>query len=424
MPQEEINSEEIQEIISVVPSWIVRWGITVILSIMAGVILMSSIIHYPDIVRTSLKVNSMNPPKAILAKQNGKLAQILVEDGQTVYKHQPLAYLETIADPKDVSELTSGLKTLQQSFIKNELKKLTGLPTNLNLGELQNAYQLFYQEFIDYQSTQKNGYYQRQVSFVEKDLKGILTLREQILKRKNIQQKEYSNMENEFKAYQHLYEKKVISRSEFSQQENKYLSSKYPIQESETSLLNNTNSYTARERELMELKNKINEQQAKFLQALNKCIAECDAWNQLYVLKASDSGKVSFAGIVQQNQNVTTGQELFIVNPGNTKFYGVVQIPQYNMGKIHVGESALIKLRGYPFEQYGVIKGRLSYISDAAYRDSVFTAKINFESFEDKDPDFKIVLKNGMLADAEIITEESTLLRRFFRNIIKMMDAK
>nr|MBC7613844.1 hypothetical protein [Pseudopedobacter sp.] len=60
------------------------------------------------------------------------------------------------------------------------------------------------------------------------------------------------------------------------------------------------------------------------------------------------------------------------------------------------------------------ISRRLTYISDAAYRDSVFIAKVSFEKFENKEMAKKIVLKNGMLADAEIITEESSLLQRFF----------
>ncbi|WP_431293119.1 hypothetical protein [Pedobacter sp. P26] len=92
------------------------------------------------------------------------------------------------------------------------------------------------------------------------------------------------------------------------------------------------------------------------------------------------------------------------------------------MGKIREGELALVKLRSFPFEQYGMIRGRLSYISDVAYRDSVFIAKVSFETFENKDPNLKIVLKNGMQADVEIVTEESSLLQRFFRNITKMLN--
>lgn len=427
MPQEtiyqEVNSEEVQDIITAVPSWILRWGITLIFAILGGIILLSALIEYPDVVKTSLKVNSLNSPKQVLAKQGGKLTALLVEDGQMVQENQVLAFFESTANPNDVLKLSNELKKFQNNLLTNSLAAVN-LPTGLNLGELQGSYQSFYQQYLQYQSTQKNGYYLNKMAYLERDLKDITTLKAQLIKQQQVQQQEYANNEKEYKAYRQLYDKKVISSSEFSQQENKYLASKYPLQQTETSMLNNASSYTGKEKELLDLKHTIAEEQAKFLQSLNQCVTESDAWILQHILKAPVAGKLSFAGIVQQNQNVAANQEIFIVNPGNANYFGEVQIPQYNMGKIRKGERTLVKLKSYPFEQYGMIRGRLTYISDAAYKDSVFIAKVSFEQFENKDPNRKIVLKNGMLADAEIITEESSLLQRFFRNITKMMHSQ
>ncbi|RLJ77400.1 HlyD family secretion protein [Pedobacter alluvionis] len=427
MPQEridlEINSEEVQEIITAVPSWILRWGITLIFIILGTIVMLSALIEYPDIVKTGLKVNSLNSPKPVLAKQNGKLTALLVKDGQMVTENQSLAYFESTANPDDIIKINRELKQLRGRVLKNELAT-SGLPTGFSLGELQGTYQTFYQQYLQYQSTLRNGYYLNKMAFLENDLKDINTLKTQIIEQRKVQQQEYTNQEEEYKAYQKLYKNKVISRSEFTQQENKYLAAKYPLQQTETSLLNNTSSFSAKEKELLDLKHTISEEQAKFLQALNQCINESDAWILQYILRAPVAGKLSFAGIVQQNQNIAANQEVFIVNPGNTNFFGEIQIPQYNMGKIRKGERTLVKLKSYPFEQYGMIRGRLTFISDVAYRDSVFIAKVSFEQFENKDPNRKIVLKNGMLADAEIVTEESSLLQRFFRNITKMMHSQ
>jgi len=79
-------------------------------------------------------------------------------------------------------------------------------------------------------------------------------------------------------------------------------------------------------------------------------------------------------------------------------------------------------LRGYPYEQYGMIRGKLTYIPNSAYRGKVFVAKVYFEHFE-MTPDHEITLKNGMQADTEIITEKSSLLQRFFGNTTKMMNS-
>ena len=415
------NSEEVNEIITAVPAWILRWGTTLIFAILSSIILLSALIDYPDVVKTSLKVNSLNAPKAVLAKQSGKLTALLVEDGQMVIANQSLGYFESTADPENVLQLSKQLKDFQSTILK-KVNQTFALPTNLNLGELQSSYQSFYQQYLQYQSTQQNGYYVNRIAFLTRDLMNISALKNQILEQEKIQKLEYANQEQEYKAYQKLFKNKVISRSEFNEQENKFLSAKYPLQQTETAILNNASSYAAKEKELLDIKHTIAEEQAKFVQALNQYITESDNWILQHVLRAPLAGKLSFAGIVQQNQNVTSGQEIFIVNPGNASFFGEIQIPQYNMGKIREGELALVKLRSFPFEQYGMIRGRLSYISDVAYRDSIFIAKVSFETFENKDSKRKIVLKNGMQADVEIITEESSLLQRFFRNITKMLN--
>lgn len=425
MPTEEIsyqetNSEEVQEIITAVPPWILRFGITLILIVLAGIVFLSALIEYPDVVKVALKINSLNSPKVVLAKQSGKLTALLVRDGQMVSISQPLAYFESTAKPEHILQLNKTLTTIQ-SAVLNNTKTPFSLPENLNLGELQSSYQSFYQQYLQYQSTQKNGYYLNRMAFLEKDLRDIGVLKSQIYQQQKVQRLEYANQEEEYKAYQKLYKNKVISRSEFAQQENKYLNSKYPLQQTETALINNAGNYSTKEKELLDLKHTIAEERAKFLQALKQCITESDAWILQHVLTAPVAGKLSFAGIVQQNQNVLNNQEIFIVNPGNSDFFGEVQIPQYNMGKIRKGVRTLVKLRSYPFEQYGMVRGKLTYISDVAYRDSVFIAKVSFEQFENKDPNRKIVLKNGMQADAEIITEESSLLQRFFRNMTRML---
>jgi multidrug efflux pump subunit AcrA (membrane-fusion protein) len=413
-------SEELDEIITAVPSWILRRGIILIFFILSGLILLSAFIRYPEVVKVSLKINSLNAPKSILAKQSGKLTTLLVQDGEMVRKDQPLAYFESTARPRDVITLNEHLKIFQSKISKKDLLD-TKLPDELKLGEIQGSFQIFYQQYLQYLSTQKDGYYLNRMAFLEKDLKDIMAMKGQILTQRKIQNQEYNNQQEEYKAYQKLYKNKVISRSEFASQENKYLSAKYPLQQTETSLLNNAGTYSIKEKELLDLRHTISDEQAKFVQALNQCITESDAWIMLYVLKAPIDGKLNYSGIVQQNQNFASNQEVFIVNPGNTDFFGEAHIPQYNMGKIKKGEKTLIKLHSYPYEQYGILKGKLSYISDVAFKDSVFIAKVSFEKLESGNNNREIILKNGMLADAEIITEESSLLRRFYRNIIKIL---
>lgn len=418
----EVNSEEVQEIITAVPSWILRRGITLIFCILLAIVGISAFIQYPDVVKTSLKVSSLNAPKVVLVKQTGKIVALLAKEGSSVRQYQALAFMESTANHSDVLKLQEELAGLSEGL--NNKGTITGLSLkNLNLGELQGAYQNFYQQYLQYVSAQNGGYYLNRKQYLEKDLKEIEKLKEQIINQQKIQEQEYANVEHEFDAYKKLYQKGVVSTSEYKQQENKYLSGKYPLQQSVTALLNNNSSYAGKQKEILDLEHTIQEERAKFVQSLSNMLTQTEGWINQYILRAPVAGRVSYAGIVQENQTVNGGQELFIVNPSNTDFFGEVQIPQYNMGKVKTGQRTLIKMKSFPFEQFGLIRGKLDYISEVAFKDSVFIAKISFEQFENKDPEHKIVLKNGMQADAEIITEESSLLQRFMRNITKMLNS-
>lgn len=90
MPIEETidvrNSEEIEDIIEAVPTWILRWGITVVFSILISIIILAAFIQYPDIVKTPLKISSMNAPKTVVARQEGKLVKLLAVNGEEVKK--------------------------------------------------------------------------------------------------------------------------------------------------------------------------------------------------------------------------------------------------------------------------------------------------------------------------------------------------
>lgn len=418
----ELNSEEVQEIITAVPSWILRRGITMIFLILVTIIILSAFIKYPDVVKTGLKINSLNAPKSVYAKHTGKVISLLIKEGEQVKQGNSLAFMESTANHRDVLSLHDALVLINDTLTKSGLASKIELH-NLNLGELQSSFQNFYQQYLQFMSTQNGGYYLNRKAYLKRDLKEIEKLKEQIIIQQEIQKREFKNITQEFEAYKKLREKGVISNSEFAQQENKYLSGNYPLQQSITAMLNNNSSYAGKQKEILELEHTIQDEQAKFIQSLSNMITETDAWLNQYVLRAPVSGTVSFAGIVQENQTVNANQELFMINPANADFFGEVQIPQYNMGKVRVGQRILIKMRSYPFEQFGLIRGEISYISDVAFRDSVFIAKINLNQFENKDPEHKIILKNGMRADAEIITQESSLLRRLLRNIIKTLDS-
>jgi multidrug efflux pump subunit AcrA (membrane-fusion protein) len=420
------HSDEVQDIITKVPSWLLRWGITLFFGILSLIVLLSALIRYPDIVNATLTIDSPNSPKPVVAKIPGKLVKLLVRENETVNAGQPLAYLESTASHEKVLNLLANLKNLQQLVLQNKPVNtdLFNQADNVQFGELQSAYQQFYQEYLAYKSSVNNGFLIQKRAYLQKDLAYLSQQQQQLKAEKTIEQKDFDIESDEYAMHKKLEEQKVETPAELRQEESKLLAKKSPLVQTESSLITNNNNYAAKQSDILELDNQLQEEKAKFLQALNSLISSADDWKSRYVLTASQSGKVSFAGIVQENQVLAPNQEVFYVNPGNEQFFGEMTIPQGSMGKVRVGQQVLVKLKSYPFEEYGMIRGRINYIADVPYKDSVFISKVDFKINNFSDLRRPVHLKQGMTADAEIITQNATLMQRLSRSIFKVIGNK
>jgi multidrug efflux pump subunit AcrA (membrane-fusion protein) len=420
------HSDDMQDIITTVPSWLLRWGITLFFGILVLIIGLSAMIRYPDVIKAQLKVDSPNSPKPVVSKISGKLVKLLVTENEIVAAGQPLAYLESTANHVKALSLLANLKILQGQVLQNKAvsRVLFDGAGNIQFGELQSAYQAFFQEYLAYKSSVENGFLVKKKSYLQKDLVYLTKQQQQLTAQKAIEQKDYNLADDEYQMHKKLEQQRVETPAELRQQESKYLAKKSPLVQTESAMITADNNYAAKQKDILELDNQLQEEKAKFLQALNSLISTAEDWKSKYVLSASQPGKLTFAGIVQENQVLMPNQDVFYINPGNEQFFGEMTIRQDNMGKVKEGQEVLIKLRSYPFEEYGMIRGRIKHISEVPYKDSIFMSKVDFKIKNSSDLKKPIHLKQGMMADAEIVTQDATMLQRLGRSFFKITGGK
>ncbi len=89
----ERHSGDIQEIITKVPSWIVRWGIMIFFAILLMAFSVSIIIKYPDTVKGRLKIESSEILKPGINPRYGRISKVVAIQGAIVKTGQPLMYL-------------------------------------------------------------------------------------------------------------------------------------------------------------------------------------------------------------------------------------------------------------------------------------------------------------------------------------------
>ena len=95
--QIELRSEEVQEILTKVPHWMIRWGNSVFFLLIILLLALSWFIKYPDIINSDAIITTEIPPEKEYARASGKIDTIFVNDGQEILKREPLAIIENTA---------------------------------------------------------------------------------------------------------------------------------------------------------------------------------------------------------------------------------------------------------------------------------------------------------------------------------------
>jgi multidrug efflux pump subunit AcrA (membrane-fusion protein) len=90
------HTEDIQEIITKVPSWIVRWGITLLFSTILIMVAISVLVPYPEMVKSPMKLQSFGNSISVVADQSGLIIKVFVEKSMIVKHGQPLIEIKGI----------------------------------------------------------------------------------------------------------------------------------------------------------------------------------------------------------------------------------------------------------------------------------------------------------------------------------------
>ena len=152
-----LRSEEVNEILTSTPKWILRWGISVIFILIITAIGLSYFIRYPDILTADINLTTLNPPVKLVAKTNGKLTYLLVKNNGVIKCNQTVAVIENTADYKDVLYLDSSATQLI-----NQLKMIDSIPllsikNSLKIGEITPNYLLVLKSIKDLSIYQKHA---------------------------------------------------------------------------------------------------------------------------------------------------------------------------------------------------------------------------------------------------------------------------
>jgi hypothetical protein len=147
----EIRSEEVQEIISQVPGWLLRWGISLIFILLIALLATSWFIRYPDVIKATLVVTTNPAPITVVSRASGKIL-LLKKPNELVKKDEIIATLQTNVGYEDVLKLE---RIIRQPPTEQSLSE------SLQVGELQSFMNSNTFALQEWKAFQKNELHQK-----------------------------------------------------------------------------------------------------------------------------------------------------------------------------------------------------------------------------------------------------------------------
>lgn len=415
MPELRNHSEEFEDILTQMPRWAMRWGIISTFVFVTVLLGSTWFIHYPDIIIARCTLTSLNPPAKIIARSSGRIITLYVKDTSSVQAGQPIALLETTADPVKVEDIKKRLLKVQNTLISPEGATHSLFPELSSLGELQVSYSQFLLALSDYRFYSSSDFTSANVSSIEKQIEYSKAVEQKLKQQREVLKRDMEISQKKMESDKQLRTKGHISEAELSLSESQYLQKKYALDAVDANLVNNSMRVVDAQKSIQETKQQREERlhstTIRLQEAYKNIVSAIEAWEKKYILRSPIAGKISFFRIWSENQIVNEGDEVFTIVPERTGIIGKVILPKYGSGKVKKGGKVIIKFDNYPSTEFGTVSGIIRNISLSS-KDNVYTATVDLEKGLTTSYERVLEFRQDMEGNAEIITDDLRLMER------------
>lgn len=421
----ELRSEEVQEILTKVPHWMIRWGNVLFMALIVLILVISYFIKYPDIIVSEAVITTKIPPQKLISRSTGKFDSIFVKDNQFVNNNQLLAILENPANYNHVLQLKNILSEVE---INNDsiYFPLESIPANFNLGEVENAYVLFENAYIEYEVNKQLQPYSYQVTAGNNTVLELQTRLNNLYAQYDLKQQELKLAKSDLKRNETLFEKGVISAQDFENKQLMYAQAQRDFKNFQTTISQLKQAISDAQNNLRGTEiGQIKDDRILFrkaIQSYNQLNVSIKDWELRYVFRSNLEGKVSFLNIWHENQNINQGDLVFTILPSqNENYIARLKTPTQNSGKIEKGQIVNIKLNNYPEQEFGVLKGKIDNVSLIPDEEGFYRIDVTIPNDLITTYQKKLEFKQEMTGTAEIITEDLRLIERLlyqFRELL------
>ena len=419
--KQEIRSAELQEVMSEIPGSFLKWGLILFFAIIMSVVAVSYFISYPVVVTAPVLVTTQNSPAGLVAKSGGKIAELFVHNEENVSEKQPVALIANSALYNNVLTIVSFLDTLTGAADWQKNVTAMNIPSDLSLGEIQSSYLSFLSAWRQYKEYLKQAYIPSKLELLEKQIARQEEYTLELLNQKRLSEEDLQLVFNSFNRDSLLYIRSSysISVNEFERSKQALLQRKVSFSSLKGSIKNNE-SATLRMRESqldlqVQFEKEILQYQLNLNEAFQLLQVSVDQWKEKYLIESPINGKITFIRFWNENQVIKAGEILATVIPENgINIIARAVVPIAGLGRVKVGQQVNIKLSGFPYMEFGVIKGRIKSLSLVPVEGG-YIAEIELITGMRSTYNRNISFIQEMDGTADIITEETRLIYKFIK---------
>ena len=422
----ELRSEEVQELMGQIPPWILRWGITIVAVLLAGLLAGSCFFKYPDTLTAEVIVTTATPPVELYTMTTGKLVCVNAENLQHVEAGDVIAVVENTADYRNAEYVDKAAGQWNDGILTEEqlLRQLQG--RRLSLGDIQPAFASFINALSNYIHHQKTEYYPKKI-----DIRGSMgqnrgRIEHERAKEFAIHQQQADILSKMYRRDSVLYTMDLISEEAFNNTEHSFLQSR------QTAVSDATTQTQMRMEQLQDREAMLDLKQQYWQLQTQVELDLADSYKQLaiavrqyeknYVLRTPIAGKVNMMGRWEANQFVEAGSLLVIVLPdGNTMSAGRAKLPAAGAGKVRIGQTVKVRLANFPDTEYGYVKGLVTAVSAIPDKDSNYFLEISFPDGLHTNYGKTLPPLKQMVGSAEIIVKDKRLIENLLEPIEKVL---
>ena len=405
-------------------------GFLIVLAVLAtiGLIVWASVMEVDEVVKAQGKIIPSKQVQVVQSAEGGILREIRVVEGQAVKKGEVVAVIKDVAAASDLSDNAKQYNFLLARLVALnahiEGKRVLDFPAELKdqIEIMQQARERF------------NAEGEQDLAKV-KELESVMEQRKKALdeaqSRLESAQKDAALAMEQMRMMERALKEEVVSKMKYVKAEQeaneaqaKLSQAQHEVPKAKAALaeaMQHRENYIHQriaeyEKERHEIKRKLNTMQAKGV-TLKAKVGHSE-------VRAPVTGTVKKINYTTIGAVLRPGADIMEIIPTDDKLIVEAKVRPRDIGFIHPGLPARVKLTAYDFSTYGGLKGEVIYVSADSITDkkgrSYFIVRVKTDRnyIVDKKGKRHIVIP-GMQTETDIVVDKKSILKYILKPMLK-----